>query len=39
MFISALKTIKKVIANKLLVSMFLVFIIEITVFALYNFEH
>ena len=39
MFASALKMIKNVIANKLLSTMFLVFIIEITIFTLYNFEH
>ena len=39
MFISALRSIKRVITNKLLSTMFLVLLIEITIFSLYNFEH
>lgn len=31
--------VRKILANKTLVSMFLVFIIELTIFTLYNFEH
>lgn len=39
MFISALRMLKNVIANKLLATMFLLFLIEIIIFTLYNFEH